>query len=165
MIIYCPNCGQKCELDDEYDGAAVECPKCGKDFEAKKPAPPVTSESSSASRYTVINAPKYSKYSKPALCWILEIAGAILVIIGVVATFLCISAMELPANGEYRGMMLFGQLTVLASCVGILVIGCILGGFSLIVYHTGETAFNTRQLLECAREQLLLEQARNINRK
>ncbi len=165
MIIYCPNCGQKCELDDEYDGAAVECPKCGKDFEAKKPAPPVTSESSSASRYTVINAPKYSKYSKPALCWILEIAGAILVIIGVVATFLNFRTMGPQVEGGYSGMMLLGQLAALALGVGIIVIGCILGGFSLIVYHTGETAFNTRQLLECARGQLLLEQARNINRK
>lgn len=165
MIIYCPNCGQKCELDDEYDGAAVECPQCEKEFEAKKPAPPVTSESSSASRYTVINAPKYPKYSKPALCWILEIAGAILVIIGVVATFLNFRTMGPPAEGGYSGMMLLGQLAALAFGVGIIVIGCILGGFSLIVYHTGETAFNTRQLLECARGQLLLEQARNINRK
>lgn len=39
MIIYCPNCGQKCELDDEYDGAAVECPKCEKEFVARKPIP------------------------------------------------------------------------------------------------------------------------------
>lgn len=39
MIIYCPNCGQKCELDDEYDGAAVECPQCEKEFIARKPIP------------------------------------------------------------------------------------------------------------------------------
>lgn len=39
MIIYCPNCGQKCELDDEYDGAAVECPQCEKEFVARKPIP------------------------------------------------------------------------------------------------------------------------------
>lgn len=39
MKIKCPNCDQKCELGDEYDGATVECPQCGKEFVARKPVP------------------------------------------------------------------------------------------------------------------------------
>lgn len=39
MKIVCPECNQKCELGDEYDGVTVECPRCGKEFVARKPVP------------------------------------------------------------------------------------------------------------------------------
>ena len=39
MKIVCPECSQKCELGDEYDGVTVECPRCGKEFVARKPVP------------------------------------------------------------------------------------------------------------------------------
>ena len=39
MKIVCPECSQKCELGDEYDGVTVECPQCGKEFVARKPVP------------------------------------------------------------------------------------------------------------------------------
>lgn len=152
MIIFCPKCAQKIDVDNQYYGSSAQCPTCGTSLVISdeliwpprspvSPHRPVMPPPAEERRAPVPPPPPLppEPYRRPLICLIMDIFSYITLASGIL--ILVVAAASIAAR---RPMYLIAPL--LCGAAGAILGGCILGGLSKIVHAAGECTFRLRNL-------------------
>ena len=145
MRTSCPNCHQKYELDNEFSGSEVYCEKCGNNFTAVPESQPRPTQSVQVS---AVQKPKSSgslktaiefKSKTPIECYILNIAGLLCIVVGLLFLIGVIGALT---SKEARAM------EALPFAFGTFISGGALCGFSTLIRSASATEHVVREILK-----------------
>ena len=127
-MVDCPFCGYKDENGKRSGSGEVVCPRCGKNLNVPAPGVPGT-----------VSAPRYVK---PMLCWVLDIVGMLLAAGGIILMVFRLAEIGMVSSR----VLLVANLMAAGTGFGFAVLGGLIYGFSMIVNHSGKSAFYLERL-------------------
>lgn len=80
MIVNCPNCNQKLEVEEKYLGENFICPSCNKEFETQAPKAIPIAPKATKSPQKQAQSKKSSSCSTAIWCIVIVIAGAVFLV-------------------------------------------------------------------------------------